>query len=171
MKTCKKCGKQFDCYIEVNGKRKGLYNRKFCLECSPYGEHNTKNLVYHSKTEKKCSNCQKVLPNSDFYCKNNKVYFSYCKKCAKIVFAEKQREQKIKSIEYLGGKCSRCGYNKCIWALEFHHTNPQNKDPTIRFSSTRQSFYKIKRELDKCIILCANCHREEHERIKNTNLT
>jgi ribosomal protein L30E len=37
----------------------------------------------------------------------------------------------------------------------------------IRISGTRRSLDKIKKELDKCVILCANCHREEHERIRN----
>lgn len=72
---------------------------------------------------------------------------------------------KEKCVEYLDGKCSICGYNKCIEALEFHHKNPKEKDKDIsrgRGVDTRISFEKLKKELDKCILVCANCHREQH---------
>lgn len=78
--------------------------------------------------------------------------------------SERQRESKRKCVEHKGNKCKKCGYNKCIDALEFHHTDPTQKDPTIRFGSTRLSFEKLKAEIDKCDLLCANCHREEHAR-------
>ena len=67
---------------------------------------------------------------------------------------------KIKMVEYKGGKCEICGYNKCIEALEFHHTNPKEKDFNI--SGGTKSFNSLKSELDKCILVCANCHREIH---------
>ncbi len=54
-----------------------------------------------------------------------------------------------------------CGYNKCLSALEFHHIDPLKKDFNIsQFRTT--SFESIKKELDKCDLLCANCHREIH---------
>jgi predicted HNH restriction endonuclease len=59
-----------------------------------------------------------------------------------------------------------CGYSKCESALEFHHLNPNEKDFNI--SSIRQlsNFTeKIKNELDKCILVCSNCHREIHSNI------
>ena len=68
---------------------------------------------------------------------------------------------KEKLIEYKGGKCQICGYNKCNRALEFHHLDPTQKDFTI--SGGTKSFEKIKSEVDKCIMVCANCHREIHE--------
>ena len=58
-----------------------------------------------------------------------------------------------------GPKCQRCGYDACIEALEFHHRNPKEKDPTYSFN---WGIKKLKKELDKCDILCANCHREVH---------
>lgn len=67
---------------------------------------------------------------------------------------------KKKCVEYKGGKCERCGYDKCIGALDFHHLDPSQKDFGI--STNIKSFDLIKKELDKCILLCANCHREEH---------
>ena len=53
-----------------------------------------------------------------------------------------------------------CGYDKNISALEFHHKNPEEKDFTI--SSFKGSWEDIQRELDKCVMVCANCHREIH---------
>lgn len=73
--------------------------------------------------------------------------------------------QKVKllAVAYKGGKCNLCGYNKSIWALEFHHRDPKEKEFTI--SGGTKSFEKLKKELDKCDLLCSNCHSEEHERL------
>ncbi len=68
---------------------------------------------------------------------------------------------KIKAIEYKGGKCEKCSYDKCKWALDFHHINKEEKDFNIARYGTL-SWEKIKVELDKCIMVCANCHREIH---------
>ena len=65
-------------------------------------------------------------------------------------------------VEYKGGECEFCGYNKCIEALEFHHIDPTKKDFGIGDGSSRK-WDSLKIELDKCLILCANCHRELHE--------
>lgn len=71
-----------------------------------------------------------------------------------------KKEKKKLLVEYKGGKCERCGYDKCIAALEFHHKNPKEKDFSI--STNSLSFEKMKLEVDKCELLCANCHREVH---------
>lgn len=73
----------------------------------------------------------------------------------------RRQENKLKAIKYKGGKCENCGYDKCVWALDFHHINKKDKDFSIAQYSTL-SWEKIKLELDKCMILCANCHREKH---------
>lgn len=58
-------------------------------------------------------------------------------------------------------QCSSCGYNKCIQALDFHHTDPSIKDGD--FSNSRSwSDKRFFTKLDKCILLCANCHKELH---------
>lgn len=69
---------------------------------------------------------------------------------------------KVKAIEYKGGACQKCGYNKYIGALEFHHLDPAQKDFGISEKGHTRSWEKIKNELDKCILVCANCHREIH---------
>jgi hypothetical protein len=66
---------------------------------------------------------------------------------------------KERAIAYLGGKCQVCGYDKCAAAMDFHHRDPRQKDFHI---SSKQSWEAIQPELDKCCLLCANCHRETH---------
>jgi len=68
---------------------------------------------------------------------------------------------KLKAIEYLGGKCNRCGYDKHPSALEFHHKNPAEKEFTIGNVANRAWDIIIK-ELDKCELICSNCHNIEH---------
>lgn len=65
--------------------------------------------------------------------------------------------------EYMGGKCQICGYNKCSRALTFHHINPKEKSFGISARGFTRSWDKIKKELDKCILLCSNCHMEVHD--------
>lgn len=72
-------------------------------------------------------------------------------------------KRKYEAVLVRGGKCEKCGYNHNIAALEFHHLNPDEKEFQIdmrHFSNS--SIEKLQKELDKCILLCANCHREEH---------
>ena len=84
-----------------------------------------------------------------------------CGECSRIRVREALRKQKQKAVEYKGGVCEDCGYSKCIAALDFHHLDPSQKD----FSIGGTNYHKLealKPELDKCVLLCANCHRERH---------
>jgi hypothetical protein len=76
--------------------------------------------------------------------------------------AKKHRELKERAVEYKGGRCEVCGYNKCLTSLVFHHEDPSAKDFTISGRVLR--WETIKGELDKCRCLCANCHGELHDR-------
>lgn len=71
-----------------------------------------------------------------------------------------RRDVKKRLIEYKGGKCQLCGYNKCQEALDFHHLDPTQKDFNI--SGGTRSFESLRVEVDKCILVCSNCHREIH---------
>jgi predicted nucleic acid-binding Zn ribbon protein len=75
---------------------------------------------------------------------------------------------KIAAVEYKGGKCICCGYSKCKEALDFHHLDPSHKDFNISHS-LNISWHTIKNELEKCVLVCANCHREIHAGIVNIN--
>lgn len=77
----------------------------------------------------------------------------------------KKRKLKKMLIEYKGGKCQKCGYDKCDGALQFHHRNPEEKEfglGGINLNDTNFSIDKVYEEVDKCDLLCANCHAEAH---------
>ncbi len=84
-----------------------------------------------------------------------------------LIKAVHKRRKKIRlmAVEYKGGKCQRCGYKKCIEALEFHHTDPTQKDFNISSKGYTRSWKRVQEELDKCEIVCANCHREVHAKL------
>ena len=81
-----------------------------------------------------------------------------------LVAAVRKRRKEIRqrAIEYKGGRCQVCGYDHCSEAMEFHHLNSNEKDFGISQKGYTRSWGKVKMELDKCIMLCANCHREVH---------
>ncbi len=81
--------------------------------------------------------------------------------------AVKRRRIKLRLMarEYKGGKCERCGYDKCARALSFHHLDPAKKEFGIAAKGFTRSWESIRREIDKCILLCANCHMEVHEEL------
>jgi len=76
----------------------------------------------------------------------------------KVVRWRQRAKQKL--VEYKGGKCQVCGYNKYIGNLAFHHKNPAEKDFTITGKSW--ALNKLLKEVDKCELLCHNCHGEIH---------
>jgi hypothetical protein len=113
------------------------------------------------ETEKYCPLCKTNKQLSEFYKTKKPIgIHTYCKPCSSQLSTERLRNIKIQCINYKGGKCSCCGYNKYFGALEFHHKNAKEKDFSI--SKSCMSFNKIKKELDKCILVCSNCHREIH---------
>lgn len=87
----------------------------------------------------------------------------YCAECKATRSVHRRERIKKLGIELLGGSCVVCGYDKYIGALEFHHVNPAEKG-----AGTKQrniAGFPIKRlteELKKCVLVCANCHREIH---------
>ena len=81
-----------------------------------------------------------------------------------MIAAVRKRRRKVRlmAVAYKGGKCSRCGYSRCIEALEFHHVDSSQKDFGISQDGYTRSWERVRQELDKCVLLCANCHRELH---------
>lgn len=76
-----------------------------------------------------------------------------------VLKSDQRKKQRL--VNSLGGKCCICGYNKCLSALQFHHKNPEEKDFTIS-QNAHIAFEKALQEVKKCILVCANCHREIH---------
>lgn len=84
------------------------------------------------------------------------------KKYLNFQISEQRRKVKLQCIEYKGGACTKCGYNKCPAAMVFHHPDPNEKDFGISSNGVSRSFEKCKPELDKCVLLCVTCHAEIH---------
>lgn len=157
MLICRKCGKEFPVHIKIDGKERNLQRRKFCFDCSPFGLHNTICLDKTKQTDiYVCEICGNEFDHGKGCC-------SY-RKCQSCTMKQHRLAKKLKAVEYKGGKCSICGYSKCLNALCFHHLNPDEKDFGITAHSCR-SWTSIKIELDKCILLCTNCHAEVHNGI------
>jgi 5-methylcytosine-specific restriction endonuclease McrA len=82
----------------------------------------------------------------------------------KEYYQKKRARIKEQIVEYKGGKCEICDYNKSLRALEFHHIDPSEKDFNIGGCIVFND--KLKREIDKCILVCSNCHCEIHDKIR-----
>jgi len=76
--------------------------------------------------------------------------------------AKRRRKIRLKAIAFLGGKCAKCGYSKCPEVLEFHYKDPSKKDFNVSRKGHCRSWERVKEEIKKCVLLCANCHREVH---------
>jgi hypothetical protein len=153
MKTCLKCENTFPTKINIDGKIRNLDKRKYCIECSPFGSHNTKSLhVAENNLVKICSTCNKE------YQGGHSKHKDKCGRCYSLAYRTKTKQ---KAIDYKGSKCSSCGYDKYFGSLQFHHVYPEAKSFNIGDFNFRK-FDSLVEELDKCILVCSNCHGEIH---------
>ena len=119
---------------------------------------------------KKCIICGKefeTLPNG--------ASRKYCFECSPsypkggsraLTMKALRRAMKKQAVKELGGKCEICGYNKCIDALVFHHKDPSEKDFGLAQNGIMHDWKEYLAEAKKCMLLCANCHAEEHFRLR-----
>ncbi len=164
-KTCELCQITFDSVLIVNGKKHNLSNRKMCLSCSPFKAGNTLSAEMVSRKQTGLFLCSKCKTNKEanmFYLnEDNSRKHSYCKICQSANVLDRQRLWKKKAIDYKGSKCIVCGYQKYDGALEFHHTDPTQKEYGLSAGKLK-TFLSSRTELDKCVLVCSNCHREIH---------
>ena len=113
----------------------------------------------------RCYTCREEKPLSDFHVqrKAKDGVQSSCKACVQSTYNAHAREL----FEYKGGKCAHCNLRDLDrpWIYDYHHTDPATKlyNVTAIMGSVKE---KLHAEADKCILLCANCHRSEHERLR-----
>jgi hypothetical protein len=111
-----------------------------------------------------CSECKNNLDESQFYRKNDtKSGRSYakCKDCFNKYCVKRWQKRKTMAVEYKGGKCEDCKSTYPDPVFDFHHLDPSQKEFSwnkMRLVSDKKLF----KELDKCALLCANCHRMRH---------
>lgn len=146
---------------------------KFCSRSCSAIHHNL--LAPKRSLSKKCSTCPSLIPSNRTFCKTCQSEDKHLRQSSRTEDEIKRsnsngvvsfrRRVKEKLIEYKGGCCERCGYSKCSDALEFHHVDPSEKEFSVSGKSI--SFEKMKKEVDKCILVCSNCHREIHFELRN----
>jgi len=138
------------------------------LNCDEHKGFFIKNHKFeNNKILRKCSRCNTFKDLDQFYKKDKAKGSSFCIHCFSSNSYKYQKDKglsrKITLIKARGGCCTLCKYNKNISALEFHHLDPSKKD--FNLDSRRianNSIEVINKELDKCILICSNCHREIH---------
>ena len=105
--------------------------------------------------EGKCARCNKTREDGETY---------YCRECrikTNAEIKERAHKRKQKAINYLGGKCEKCGLvTAALSVYEFHHLF--DKEENLKTLIANGTWDIIEKELDKCILLCANCHRILH---------
>jgi transposase len=116
-----------------------------------------------NEDQKLCVKCNRIKSKNEYYNSGSRSR-GYCKKCLCEYHQNRLRKIKIKMILYKGGGCERCNLelkDSHYSVFDFHHLDPSTKDPN--FSGIKsQKWEKIKNEIDKCKLLCSNCHRITH---------
>lgn len=107
--------------------------------------------------KRKCEYCGKHKNNAEFYKGRKK-----CKSCCSKSSNEERLFRKITLVKMKGGKCQKCGYNKNLSALDFHHVKERGMERGLSLANTMLSWDKILQESEKCILVCKNCHSEIH---------
>ena len=98
------------------------------------------------------------------YMPEKRTYADRAEYLKKAVSARRKKLRQM-ALEYKGGKCALCGYKKSVRSLSFHHIDPSKKDFGLSSRGFTRSWEKTLIELDKCILLCMNCHMEVHDGI------
>lgn len=156
MLECKKCLSKFPISLLIDGKKRILNKRKYCLDCSPFKANNRIKLEV-SLPVGVCKECSKSYTY-------DKTKGHRRNRCGSCITTKRRKSIKEKAVLSKGGKCMACGYSKYLGALDFHHRDERTKSFTIA-TAYNMSWDKISLELEKCDLLCSNCHREKHQKI------
>lgn len=164
-KVCIVCQSSFSRCPIIEGKRRNLYIREKCLNCQPFNKNANTWKRENGILYKFCSLCQNYLifdeenfiPNISKKSRGSHK----CRKCEYKNNRDRHNKRKSELVDLHGSSCRLCGYEKYIGALEFHHINPAEKDKNFR-DMIRLLPELAAKELEKCILVCTNCHREIH---------
>ena len=157
-KICAFCKKDY--VSKISSQR---YCSQQCREYFWFQKRNGRPPIQFLK-EIECRYCKK-------YFKRTRIQTIYCsKEChQKYINTTIRRDKKLAAISMMGGACSRCGYSRCLKALEFHHLDRKTKKYNMAKMFVHRGMEEIKEELKKCILVCSNCHKEiEYELSKNS---
>lgn len=111
---------------------------------------------------KNCSKCKLLKTEEEYYKKGTTGRTNaYCKSCFNLYCAERWRQKKIMMVEKFGNQCFDCQVSYHPSVYDFHHVDPHEKE--FNFSQVKMfSVERMLKELAKCVLLCANCHRIRH---------
>lgn len=113
-----------------------------------------------------CSTCKENKPEDEFHWRvKGKQRQSKCKSCLYTYQKNRWHQRKLDAIEYKGGVCLDCGQMPHPGAMQFHHDDPDEKEFAWNKGRLR-AWVSVKKELDKCVLLCANCHAIRHSDYK-----
>src|SRR5712691_9501952 len=131
--VCAACGRQFPAKIVIDGRMRSLYRRRFCLECSPFGSHNTSTRPLARSED--LDRARRDRRREQF----------------RRSLRKRRRSRKRELVEAYGGKCIACGYSACLEALQFHHRDAATKQFSLaNFSG---SYKQMRVEAEKCDLL------------------
>ncbi len=138
-----------------------LKSRKRCKDCNlKFKQRAVKPQKMNNKPN--CSKCGVEKNHSNTFSPKEGMWSPQCRQCLRAKGMKSETKLKQQCVDYKGGKCQVCGYKNCLAALDFHHLNPNEKDFTVARKKMNIANEEMKQELDKCVLICANCHREEH---------
>ena len=80
-----------------------------------------------------------------------------------------RQDLKLRAVAAMSGLCIGCGLNEPVDALEFHHLDPATKEFGISTEGIPRRWDEIEAELTKCVLVCANCHREVHAGVRQVS--
>jgi hypothetical protein len=128
----------------IDGKLRSLYRRRYCLDCSPFGTHNTSKVPVGSAEPAERERARRDRRNEQF-----RRYLN-----------RRRRERKQELVASRAGRCMDCGYSTCLDALEFHHRDMTTKE--FGLGNFNGTWARVLAEAEKCDLLCSNCHSIRH---------
>ncbi len=123
---------------------------------------NEQRRKYYQKNKEKVKAKQRLYyENNREFCKARQIQYRIDNpETVRLGNKRQNQNRKLRLLDYIGTRsCQLCGYDTCIEALDFHHVDPSQKDLLLH---KKDLTVEVKAELDKCMVLCANCHREVH---------
>ena len=159
MRICKQCDQPFSLKVVITGRKKSLGHRLFCFDCHPFGYRRGPPQVHETSLKiTSCDICKQEKPLRDFY---KTMGSKRCKRCVNEQKRKRDIELKKRAIAYKGGRCHSCGYAQHHAAFVFHHIGKKEMTGNEMRNS---GWEKVRAELDKCQLLCGNCHHIVHSK-------
>jgi len=149
-KICKECGGHF----------RGRSKRVYCSDACKY-RHKYPPKGNHIKYGRVCANCGKTYDGPrNKYC-SDECFAAVCSGQWQDGKARRRKKKRDIIVAAKNRPCQDCGGKFPHYVMDLHHRDPSDKDFTLS-SSMGKSIPAILDEIEKCDVLCANCHRERH---------